>query len=654
MKNNIAHFKSKSEIALDTFISNAQSLSFFQDNHPNKIDFYSASWDLKNHIKIPDVRSNTKLRIPGNDTLHDFMKSVIAFELWENRKNKKSMARFSKLSLAGLRIIDVFEEECIPHNPINIRKDHLDKALLKSKSNRDMPGSLNIIAKYLSQSSINFDVEDYKAKFSKNRTQTSRLVNKKQREPLTDEIAFAIAEAFHKAETPRDQIVTSILALLTCAPSRLTETLILPLDVEITDAPGDTFCNPDTPFTEDIRFHYGLRWFPVKGGQPTVKFIPRQMVPVAKEAIKRLKIHTETARQTAKWMFENPKQIPLPKNLEHARQKRTFTHKEIKSLYGQSLGGTSGNRAKYRGTKKLSYDTYCLNSIENHWNQNMPSGWPFANKDINLKYHEALCVVFPFTFVPNTNNDITTVEMISARAIQKDLSTPTGKGIFDRLDVKLPDGTSPKFTTHQIRHYLNTIAQQANIPQAHIAMWSGRKSVMQNNAYDHTDRDALVDKILNEKKNHEVSLPVIVDDTDPTVQKTFLKQNITSTPIGFCLGDLRFSPCDKAGACIDCTRLICIAEPGQKRENLARDVERKKQTLKNFDEAIQNGKRINIRAKTAAEKALIHGQKLLSNVDDRNNQGNIIHNRKINTLNNFSHDNRLFSTTQEPAKGIEK
>ena len=637
----IESYGSPIDHALGRFVERARSLPIFADDHPYSINFDAPSWDLLGHVKLPHVRANTKLRIPAKGCLHDAMKAIVAIALWDSRKRKKSLASFAKFATAGRRLAEVLDDEDLPHDPCLLRVDHLDAARARAPGNRDMPGALNIIAAHLASEGIACDLEDYRATFVESGRAQSCLSPKKAREPVSDEIAYAIAEAFHRARSPRDQIITSILALLTCVPSRLSEILILPAYAEIVEAPGEGFCGPDASFSEDIRFHYGLRWFPVKGGRPAVKFVPKEMAPIATEALRRLRLHTKSARQMAAWMMKNPGQMPLPDDLAHVRASRTLTHKELKHLYGSN----AITRSAHVGCERVAYDRYSLDSIEAHWAGNLPLGWPMVAPATGLRYDEALCVVHRFTFMPKASLDRTQIEMISDRAVAKDLASPLGAGIFDRLGVVLPDGTSPKFTTHQIRHYLNTIAQRANVPQAHIAIWSGRRNIMQNTVYDHTDRDALVDEILGRADLDEFNVPEIVDDADESIRTAFLKQNITSTPIGFCLGDLRFSPCDKAGVCLDCTRLVCIAEPGQRREALARDVERRRQSLANFVDAEARGRRVNPRAKVAVEAALAHGERLLAAVDDPGRAGTLIPNASVGELTGFSHEQRLTNVT---------
>ena len=100
-----------------------------------------------------------------------------------------------------------------------------------------------------------------------------------------DEIE-AVAEAFIQAQTPRQQVITSVLALLCCVPARISEILELPVDCDVVLDPGDGHQS-------------GLRWWPKKGGAPQIKFVPKAMVPVAKEALLRIKHHTDSARRLA-------------------------------------------------------------------------------------------------------------------------------------------------------------------------------------------------------------------------------------------------------------------------------------------------------------------------------------------------------------------
>ncbi len=57
--------------------------------------------------------------------------------------------------------------------------------------------------------------------------------------------------------------------------------------------------------------------------------------------------------------------------------------------------------------------------------------------------------------------------------------------MFDRFELKEADGTPIRITTHQFRHFLNTIADMGGMSALDIAKWSGRIDVRQNAAYNH-------------------------------------------------------------------------------------------------------------------------------------------------------------------------
>jgi len=109
---------------------------------------------------------------------------------------------------------------------------------------------------------------------------------------LPDEESLnAIAEIFALPDdqlSEMDLFISSVFALLMCAPSRVTEILTLPADCEIREA------------DREGKLRYGLSFYSVKGFGGNVKWIPEVMVPVAEIAIRRLRTLSEIARTYAK------------------------------------------------------------------------------------------------------------------------------------------------------------------------------------------------------------------------------------------------------------------------------------------------------------------------------------------------------------------
>ena len=98
----------------------------------------------------------------------------------------------------------------------------------------------------------------------------------------------AIPVAFRMATEPRDVIITSVMALLCCAPDRINEVFALPVNCEVEEA-------------VDGKTMYALRWAGSKGHHDFLKPIVQVMADTAKTALERLRRHTAQARTIAAW-----------------------------------------------------------------------------------------------------------------------------------------------------------------------------------------------------------------------------------------------------------------------------------------------------------------------------------------------------------------
>ncbi len=145
---------------------------------------------------------------------------------------------------------------------------------------------------------VSCDVSGWKNPISRLRdtNQTGKKAKKDREKKLPSEEALnAMAEIFSTdPENPRDIFTSSIFAMTMCAPSRITEILELPVDCEVEDIDNNGVVR------------YGWRFYAGKGYGGDIKWIPTEMVPVAKKAIERIRRLTEPARKLAKWMEENP------------------------------------------------------------------------------------------------------------------------------------------------------------------------------------------------------------------------------------------------------------------------------------------------------------------------------------------------------------
>lgn len=580
----------------------------------------------------------------------DAVKAAVAEKLWATRDAPNGVSAYRDIARAGQYLFRVMEEDQLNGDITALTIDHLTRAIpshLAQDTQTTIAYGLRTLARIWAEAGIAPQLEDWEFDRIPS-AKESRLENVKARRNLTHDEVCAIAEAFHRAKTPYEQVITSVLALLCCAPSRMEEALILPEQVEIVERPGEYDVPAEQSFHKDNRFRFGLRWWPSKGGPPMIKFVPAEMVPVAIEALSRLRTHTATARELAKWMDKNPGVMPLPCALSHVRDCGEITTAEILQLFERDVQ----RYKKFRPFRRLRNGVYDFFSVEDWWRAQRPNGWPILSERSGVKYSNAL-LVFNRYQLGNWATDPTQIEMLTEKQIGAALSPNPGQpSIFERLGVRLPDGSFPRITTHQIRHYLNTIAQRANVPQAHIAYWSGRKSVMQNRDYDHTDILDVVDQIMARGVHSEVaqSVPVIVSDgdgTDMDLLEASIRTNVHSTPFGFCVGNLTYEPCSRAMTCTTCTRLVCVVGNMDQTANIEADILRRRKSVENLKAMDANGRKVNPRMKAQMEAQLKHGEMLLSMMIKSENEGAVIRNSGAPGLMDFSHSVRAFESRKK-------
>ena len=135
----------------------------------------------------------------------------------------------------------------------------------------------------------------------------------------------ALAEPFVVAQQTADVIPSCVAAILLGAPDRISEVLTLPLDCEV------------RPNTEALRAKaHGLRWWPVKGAEPMIKWMIPSMASVVQTAMDRIIRHTRKAREIAKWYENNPGRVYLPQELHYLREKEFITRDDVAKIMGQA------------------------------------------------------------------------------------------------------------------------------------------------------------------------------------------------------------------------------------------------------------------------------------------------------------------------------
>jgi hypothetical protein len=110
-----------------------------------------------------------------------------------------------------------------------------------------------------------------------------------------------------------------------------------------------------------------------------------------------------------------------------------------------------------------------------------------------------------------------------------------------------------KLKSHELRHFLNTAAEEAGVGIDVITEWSGRASVGQSRVYMHKDPDRRA-RTLGDKRLAVVELkPEPITKSEYDLRE---KGPIITTRYGICTHPWTIDPCQKSGDCLNCSELL--------------------------------------------------------------------------------------------------
>lgn len=452
---------------------------------------------------------------------------------------------------------------------------------------------LQIISEFLSEKLLAAP-STWASPFSSVKRYNSRLdINSKDKSSskLPSEAALnALAEMFSSDPTDTQaRFVTSYAALLMCAPSRVSEVLSLSVNCvyEEKDSKGNV--------------QLGLRWHASKGGGTGIKYVPSPMQEIAREAVRRLSELSTNGREVAKWYEANDGAFYRPKSLRGIPDDTPLTSRQICILLNVSSNNTKGineivrqylrNHPEIYERMKVNGGVITFKDLNKVSRDALPADFPYMDKSIGLKWSDSLfCYrlnelhhksVRPYELWMPTGQTFNSI-------IRK---TKNRNTIFEKFCYKETDGSDISISSHQFRHYLNTLAQKGAAGELDIAKWSGRANIHQNNVYNHMTDDDHLDRVAKSKimtsigsplakiKEKDINAPVTVADLDAATTGHDRIAHVTE--FGFCIHDFAFSPCQKCADCLNCSEQACIKGDDEKLERLKSQRELLSKQLKN-------------------------------------------------------------------------
>lgn len=400
----------------------------------------------------------------------------------------------------------------------------------------------------------------------------------------------ALPRIFRAATEPAEVITASVAAILLAAPDRIGEVLTLPADCEVRERRNGK---------EDV---YGLRWWPAKGAEPMVKWLVPSMATVVKEALQKIRSVTAEARRIAISYEQHPGQIYLAADVVHLRGQEWLSMMEVAGVLGLNERAAANAWCKAAAIKteqregggKRVYARFT--DVESAVLGMLPSGFPVLDKETGLRYSEALFVVRRNELGAQRGTYRCMIESVGIGQINTGLGCRAEHGhesIFTRLGFTEPDGSHITLTSHQFRHYLNTLAQAGGLSQLDIAKWSGRRDIRQNEAYDHVTPGQILQKIRDAVGGDQMFGPLAELPKKLLIRRDEFARLVIptahTTDFGYCVHDYTASPCRLHMDCIHCQDLVCVKGDTEKAAMLRQRLEEAKRLVHKAEAAAGDG-----------------------------------------------------------------
>jgi hypothetical protein len=378
----------------------------------------------------------------------------------------------------------------------------------------------------------------------------------------------ALGAIFYEAIEPTDVLVSSNTGLMLCAPERINELLRLRRNCLVE---GDG----------EYRGKLGLRWSGSKGFEDTTKWLPTEMVAIARQAIANIIQVTAPAQKLAAWYSANPTKLYLHEGAEHLRDQEVLTLAEIALVLWGDETATGEANVWAQSTKKLSKlelggrsICFLFKDVERAVISMLPPTFPSMPGAPELLCQDSMAIMRTNELHSARATYLCMFSCVSHTVITSHFGIyENRKSIFERFGYVEDDGSPIELQSHSLRHYLNMLAQTGGLSSTEIAVFSGRKDVKQNRAYDHMTSDevqAPISQALNDGFTSELE-PVFSLGRNLVTRGEFKGLGLTAahtTDYGWCAHDFASEPCQRYRDCINCQEQECIKGEKQKEANL--------------------------------------------------------------------------------------
>lgn len=641
----IPHAEASSNKNLEAFIKHAKDVIKLWSNLDG-FNWHSMQWPTHDRcvrfINLKNRKWRKKSPPPQELVMSasfvDFAKAYLRYS--QHVRPTKGLSR----TIQMLRLIEASLHELgTPCCITKLSQRHLDKAceLMHTIGYGDSAGlgaALERLANAISQWGLtNTNIRFWKHPFQGNshKTTRKRLPHNDNNPKLpNDDAILALAEifanGFHEKQDAETIFITCITCLLLCAPMRIGEILWYRKDLlrEEKDAHGNNQL-------------YLAYWVP-KNGRFVRKEVPEIMAEHAKEAIKRLIEITDEGRRLARHYESGSTKFYRHTTCPEVPDDQVLTRDQVTAALGLKSYKSAQTFIKtLTGSIKITGLT--LNKL-----------WKLV-----LKRHKSLNPHFPYQQAPRISDASRPLKMseslICLRLFQLStvrfstspiLLAPSNSSFYiNRLSNAEPTlNIFRKFgygdltlRSHQLRHFLNTLAQEAGLGIEQITQWSTRASSTQTRIYMHQDPKRQAEKIADQLNIAPIYEQKPITNNEYNIIE---KGPIITTRYGICSHDYTLTPCQKHADCLNCSELLMCKGHKRSIESIRQERDRIAENLIASKAKIDAGHRVAGRWHEAHFKSLIRLDQLLKIMTDPSiENGSPIQMRGKD----FSHERRILN-----------
>lgn len=494
-------------------------------------------------------------------------------------------------------------------SPVQLTKWHFDQVIDDLKENKfkkiyEAAANLKVVADLLDKLDItplainyinceknNHYYHDYKS-LSELNSEDDRI-GKEKLPSYEAMVAYAICT--NKPINNDEKILLRTIDLLIAMGQRANEVTYIPYDcwveIEKKDENGKIILDAKKKPIKDV----GIRYYAEKKFESRVHWLAEQDVQFAYRAVNDLKVLTEEVRKVAKFQEQYNRMWKYDKD-EIISDVRLLQYLGFQNTYNLSLYLKRNNIPIHSIDKKIKHPInnsgkricqhyYLAGDIENLFFKKYESNIILKdNNKVILRVGDLLSIKFEgaFRFKRKAN----TFRVVPCKLTLEDINAALGSGsktesIFERRGLKEADGSKIKITSHQPRHWRNTLYELAGMSNINQALALGRQLIDQNTVYKHltvkettqVHKDFITFNSVAEKINFlrtGIRDKTIIGDLTDTYHKLKQSQGLVIaeefisthtnalhiTPFGACSNDFSLSPCPKHLQCWNgCTNL---------------------------------------------------------------------------------------------------